>query len=210
DLRGEPARQVQGHRHHARGAQLRSVPAVRRSRLSRRRQATRDPPLTSVRPRMTDDIDRLLAELQRMASPPVLDRVRALVAALLDVHATGLGRVMSLLDARGEAGQAIRRELLRDREVEKLLLLHGLHPIALAGRVEAALADIAPALRAQGAATVVLAAEAGRVAVRIDAVATAAPRGNVRSLVEQALVDAAPDAEVEIALGFADAFVPVA
>jgi hypothetical protein len=158
---------------------------------------------------MTDDIDKLLAELQRMASPPVLDRVRALVATLLDVHAAGLARVLDLLDARGEAGHAIRRELVRDREIEKLLLLHGLHPVELAGRVEHALAELAPALRASGAAAVVLAADGGRVVVRIDALAGAVPRGNVRQLVEHALVEAAPDAELEVSLGYADAFVPV-
>ena len=37
DLRGERARQVQGHRHHARGAQLRPLPAMRRAHVCRRR-----------------------------------------------------------------------------------------------------------------------------------------------------------------------------
>ena len=38
DLRGEPQRELQGHRHHARGAQLRPVPAVWRAHLQGRRQ----------------------------------------------------------------------------------------------------------------------------------------------------------------------------
>ena len=38
DLRGEPQRELQGHRHHARGAQLRPVPAVWRAHLHGRRQ----------------------------------------------------------------------------------------------------------------------------------------------------------------------------
>ena len=37
DLRGERPRQLQGHRHHAHGAQLRPVPAVRRAHVPRRR-----------------------------------------------------------------------------------------------------------------------------------------------------------------------------
>ena len=36
DLRGEPAGDLQGHRHHADGAQLRPVPAVRRAHVRRR------------------------------------------------------------------------------------------------------------------------------------------------------------------------------
>ena len=38
DLRGERPGQLQGHRHHARGAQLRPVPAVRRAHVPRQRQ----------------------------------------------------------------------------------------------------------------------------------------------------------------------------
>ena len=41
DLRGERPRQLQGHRHHAHGAQLRSVPAVRRAHVPRRGQEAR-------------------------------------------------------------------------------------------------------------------------------------------------------------------------
>ena len=41
DLRGEPARQLQGHRHHARSAQLRPVSAVRRAHVHRRRPSGR-------------------------------------------------------------------------------------------------------------------------------------------------------------------------
>ena len=44
DLRGEPARQLQGHRHHARGAQLRPVPAVRRAHVPRPRKDPADDP----------------------------------------------------------------------------------------------------------------------------------------------------------------------
>ena len=42
DLRGKRAGQVQGHRHHAHGAQLRSLPSVRRPHVSGERQSTRD------------------------------------------------------------------------------------------------------------------------------------------------------------------------
>ena len=41
DLRGEPARQVQGHRHHAGRAQLRPLPAVRRAHVPRQGEGAR-------------------------------------------------------------------------------------------------------------------------------------------------------------------------
>ena len=49
DLRGERARQVQGNRHHASGAQLRSVPAVRCAHVSGQWEGAGDPPLADVR-----------------------------------------------------------------------------------------------------------------------------------------------------------------
>ena len=42
DLRGERPGQIQGHRHHARGSQLRSVPALRRAHVSGQRQGAGD------------------------------------------------------------------------------------------------------------------------------------------------------------------------
>ena len=50
DFRGERAGQIQGHRHHARGAQLRSLPALRRPYVPGRRQMleTRHSPMFGV------------------------------------------------------------------------------------------------------------------------------------------------------------------
>ena len=160
---------------------------------------------------MTGEIERLLAELERTTPAPTLDRVRALVALLLDVHGAGLAAVMNLLALRGELGRDVMRELARDRAVESLLLLHGLHPMPLEARARTALDQLAPALRTHGVTCVLLAAEAGRIAVRLDPLPATTPRGNPRQLVEHALGDAAPDAEVEVALGYDDAasFVPV-
>ena len=50
DLRGERTGQVQGHRHHARGAQLRSLPALRRSHVPGQRKGAGDAPFADVRP----------------------------------------------------------------------------------------------------------------------------------------------------------------
>ena len=49
DLRGEPAGQLQGHRHHARRAQLRPVPAVRGAHVPGRRQGAQDGALADGR-----------------------------------------------------------------------------------------------------------------------------------------------------------------
>ena len=53
DLRGERPGHLQGHRHHARGAELRSVPAVRCPHVPGQRQGGGDPPLAILRPLRT-------------------------------------------------------------------------------------------------------------------------------------------------------------
>ena len=49
DLRRKRPRQVQGHRHHARGAELRSLPALRRAHVPGERQSAGDAPFPDVR-----------------------------------------------------------------------------------------------------------------------------------------------------------------
>ena len=159
---------------------------------------------------MNVEIDKLLGELERTSTPASLDRIRALVAALLEVHTQGLARIMAALEHRGEIGAVIAQDLLKDRAVESLLLLHGLHPMSLEDRVRAALDLVAPALRASGAQAVMLLATAGRVEIRLDAIVGGNPRSNVRTIVENALIEAAPDASIDISIGFDDAatFIP--
>ena len=47
-LRGERSGEIQGHRHHARGAQLRSLPALRCAHVPGQRQGAGDPPFSDV------------------------------------------------------------------------------------------------------------------------------------------------------------------
>ena len=58
DLRGERPRQVQGHRHHARRAQLRPLSALRRPHVLGRRQAARGAPCANVRRRTLAAVSR--------------------------------------------------------------------------------------------------------------------------------------------------------
>ncbi len=110
DLRGEPTGPVQGHRHHARGPQLRPVPAVRRAHVRRQRDERRP---TCTRPRiavkptdmdrhdvqaLSERIDVLLDEVQRRAEPEMTLKVEELVRAVLSLHGAGLEQLLNLLD----------------------------------------------------------------------------------------------------------------
>jgi hypothetical protein len=96
------------------------------------------------------ELSRLLQELEGAADPAKREPARRMVQAVLEVHRLGLARVMEHLRAAGEAGQRLLEELGTDPGVAALLLLHDLHPLDTAARVNRALAALAGPLAAQG------------------------------------------------------------
>jgi hypothetical protein len=162
-------------------------------------------------------IESIIEDLRRIADPRGLAGAQALVGAVLGLHADGIARVLELVRARAGGGGgegSLLDALAADDLVACLLLLHGLHPVPLEGRVRAALAKVAPI----GWTVELVGANEG--VVRIDAARSPsgdskrAPRAEqVRALVERAVEEAAPDAErVEVTTqgdGALEGFVPV-
>jgi hypothetical protein len=70
------------------------------------------------------EVERLIAALESQPESALLEQTRALVQAVLEVHAIGLGAILDKL--RAEAGAALCRELGRDERIAALLSLHGL------------------------------------------------------------------------------------
>jgi len=98
----------------------------------------------------TDRLERvegLLRVLERSENPTLREAARELVSTLLELHARGLRRVLALV----EREPALQRKLCEDVDVERLLFLHGLHPVPLAARVEAALRALEPSFSKEGA-----------------------------------------------------------
>lgn len=118
-------------------------------------------------------IERLCGELERESDPTSLLRARALVQAVLELHADGLARV---LDAVGLDAASV---LAEDPTVAGLLLLHGQHPQPIEERALVAVAGLDGAAQLAGVAD-------GVVRVRCTA--------GMRAAVEAALGEAVPDA----------------
>jgi hypothetical protein len=71
------------------------------------------------------EIERLIAELESQPGSVVIEQTRALVQAVLEVHAIGLGAILERLRVVA-AGTALHHELAGDPQVAALLSLHGL------------------------------------------------------------------------------------
>lgn len=109
-------------------------------------------------------IERLLADAEAAAGPVAWPRVEALVTALVDLYGRGLEHLLA--HARAVAAAAacdLDDRLAEDELVASLLVLHGIHPMPVARRVDRALERVASAL--PDAAPLVLVEIAERVAV---------------------------------------------
>ncbi len=79
-------------------------------------------------------VEALLDRLEALGDPAVRDSARELVGQLLGLHRTALARMVET------AGEDVAATWGEDALVAGVLLLHGLHPLDLAGRVQRAVA----------------------------------------------------------------------
>jgi Fe-S cluster biogenesis protein NfuA len=131
-------------------------------------------------------IDALLDAVEAL-EPHARETATELAQTLLEVHGDALARIA----ARCE-------ELpLQDELVAHLLVLHGLHPVALETRVRGALDEVRPYLRQHGGGVELLGVEEGVVRLRLDGACHGCPSSAVtlKSAVEEAVRRAAPEVE---------------
>jgi Fe-S cluster biogenesis protein NfuA len=151
-------------------------------------------------------LDRLLQEAERVADPAVQARTRAIVQALLDLHAAGLGRLLDHLEEAGEAGRAVLDACASDEIVCGLLLLHGLHPLGVEERVRQALESVRPYLRSHGGNVELLGIESGVVRLQLEGSCHSCPSSAVtmKQTVEEAILARAPDVTAVAVEGMAE------
>lgn len=140
-------------------------------------------------------LDQLLDEVEGSADPAFAARVREIVQAILDLHGTGLERILGHLDDGGEPGAAILGACARDEVVSGLLLLHGLHPDGLDERVARALEQVRPALKSHGGNVELLSIIDGVVHLRLEGNCHGCPSSaaTMKTTIEEAILAHAPE-----------------
>jgi Fe-S cluster biogenesis protein NfuA len=142
-------------------------------------------------------VEALLAELGSQAGPQVAAAAEELVSCLVELYGAGLAEIVQIIGKDAEAGQRLMGQLAADPLVESLLLLHDLHPLPVADRVQRAIDQVMPQLGAHaGAAEFAGLDETGAVRVRLELTdhGRQAHAGAVQEALEQAVADAAPEA----------------
>lgn len=142
-------------------------------------------------------IGEMVERLESAADPNARAMARELVESLMALHGAGLARILDLMAEAGEMGEKIIRKCGRDEVVSGLLLLYGLHPEDLHSRVMYALAKTQPFLHSHSAsAELVSIDDYGKVSVRVHLKvgSCGSTAATVKSTLESAIQDAAPDA----------------
>jgi len=165
-------------------------------------------------------LDSLLLRVQSISNPTDRDAATQLIQAILEFHAAGLCNILDRVWQLDGRGRELIDELAADELVGNLLLLHGLHPLPLESRVRAALEKVRPYLVSHGGNVELLEISPdGIVRLSMQGSCHGCPSSAVtlKSTIEQAICDAAPDvtaievkgAAEPVAVSSPNGFVPV-
>jgi Fe-S cluster biogenesis protein NfuA/nitrite reductase/ring-hydroxylating ferredoxin subunit len=142
-------------------------------------------------------VQDLQARLESAADPATCELAEELVSAVVQMYGAGLEQIIDGLFAVGEEGERIAASLAEDPLVATLLLIHDLHPIPLAERVQGALDSVRPYMESHGGNVELLSLEHGVARIRLQGSCSDCSASSVtlELAIKQALEDAAPDLE---------------
>jgi Fe-S cluster biogenesis protein NfuA len=140
-------------------------------------------------------IDELVRKVETMSDPEARSIALELLQSLMELNSAGLERMMDITVEAEGVGQAIIDDFGRDELVGGLLLLYGLHPVALEERVMGALDKVRPYLHSHGGNVEVLGIEDGVVRLRLQGSCNSCPSSSMtlKLAIEEAIYEAAPD-----------------
>jgi Fe-S cluster biogenesis protein NfuA/nitrite reductase/ring-hydroxylating ferredoxin subunit len=142
-------------------------------------------------------VENLQARLDAAPDPATRAVADELMSALVQLYGAGLEQILTALFAAGEPGERIAAGLAEDPLVATLLLIHDLHPVPLADRVQGALESVRPYMESHGGNVELLSLERGVARIRLQGSCSDCSASSVtlELAIKQALEEAAPDLE---------------
>lgn len=136
-------------------------------------------------------IEALIQEVAAFPDPQIRAKTEELLHALLDMYGAGLARLLTLVNQAEIAGQPLIETFARDELLGSLLLLHGLHPVALETRVHQALESV----QSRGGTLELVRIENGIAYLRLTTNSHGCTASNsaLKQRIENAIYSAAPD-----------------
>jgi Fe-S cluster biogenesis protein NfuA len=146
---------------------------------------------------MADRVEQLLGGFDAVQTPRrARERAEELVRTIVTLYGEGLERVLSIVHAEsGEQSDAVFERLCEDKFVESLLCLHGLHPIALEDRIEAALQSVLPYIKSHEGNMQLSRIEGDVVYLRLEGTCDGCPASatTLKLAVERAILERVPE-----------------
>lgn len=146
-------------------------------------------------PQRVQKIGELVHDLETIADPASRAAAKELVQLLMDLHGTGLERILEIVFQSGDQGSRVIDDLGQDPLVSSLLILYGLHPEEFQTRVERKLEQVRSKLHKMGAEAKLISVNGNdvRLRVAVDSHACGSTSRTIQTTVEEAVYEAAPD-----------------
>ncbi len=143
----------------------------------------------------TEQIDRLVQRVTGFADDDARTTALELLQSMMDLHGAAMARIVEMLSDSGEAGRSSLTKLGNDPLICGLLVLYGIHPVALEERVSRAIERVRPQLQKHGGSVdlVEVADEAVRIKIESSGHGCGSSADTLKSTVEQAILEAAPE-----------------
>ena len=144
---------------------------------------------------MAKRLQALLEQIQSQPNPATRVLLQDCLQSLLAFYGDGLSRILGHVQDIGANGQHILNRLLQDQTVSSLLLIHGLHPVALEKRLRNALEKVRPYMQSHGGNIELLSLENEVARVRLEGTCKTCPSSAVtlELAVRRAVEEACPD-----------------
>lgn len=159
----------------------------------------------------TAEIERLVERVSGLPEGEARTTALDLLQSLMDLYGSAMSRMVELLSDSGEAGRSSLAKVSSDPLICGLLVLYGIHPVALEDRVNSAIEKARPQLHKQGGSVTLIGLTDGVVRLSIQSSGHgchSSPEA-LQNIVDQAIREAAPEVVEIVAEGVSSGFVPV-
>jgi Fe-S cluster biogenesis protein NfuA/nitrite reductase/ring-hydroxylating ferredoxin subunit len=140
-------------------------------------------------------IQEIVEQIDAMPNPAARALMHECMESVLSFYGEGLDRILTLVKRSGIGGQKVLDDLIHDKIVSSLLLIHGLHPADLATRLGEALEKVRPYMESHGGNVELLGLENDFARLRLQGSCKTCPSSAVtlELAVRQAIEEACPD-----------------
>jgi Fe-S cluster biogenesis protein NfuA len=144
---------------------------------------------------MARRLQDLIEQIQGQPNPAARALLQDCLQSLLAFYGDGLARILSHIHDSGAVGREILERIGQDQTVNGLLLIHGLHPVALETRLRGALEKVRPYMQSHGGNIELLSLENEVARVRLEGTCKSCPSSAItlELAVRRAVDEACPD-----------------